>query len=617
MARNKKKSHKAVNQAPIERKEIVHGWEKDEEELELEEALFGRSKKRVKVTAHDDSQDGMSDVDDSDLFVVDAPLASQFQVDLKGDTLPGETFESDSESDSDTSQTSEGMNEFRADSSSASSDNNGHVDSDDEEYGKNRPTIHVPEDIIDLDEISRQESSRNKKKPIWHDPADELVGVDISESRRLKKIERGKRKLNASEVVVGKDLERRLREQQVLFETLHPPPEWSKNRSFVGTPSLSSLLTSTKSFVAPSISSIIHGQQAALPQGTLDLKRMRNANQANPTIGKRDAEGGNGGVVDFAWHPVKTVSVMAVAGGDRRIRFFNVDGHSNLSLLTLHIPSLPLSRSTFHPLGTSLLLTGNRPFYYTYDLAAQRCIRSPRNLWGSKTIGSAPNSLHRHTFSPNGSLLAVAGRRGAVSVLEWGHSGAGAVVAELRSGRGGSITDLVFSSDGKELSVLGGRDGADIEIWDIGERQVKGAWRDDRALGGVVLERSNDGQYTAVGSTTGIVSLYSTQSLSPAQSTSIPYHLTPSPIKSLEHLTTPITSLSFHPSSQILCSASLTRKDQLKLYHLPSGTAFSNWPTPNTPLGRVTSTGFSSGGEWLGVGNQKGMVLLWSLRHYA
>lgn len=54
------------------------------------------------------------------------------------------------------------------------------------------------------------------------------------------------------------------------------------------------------------------------------LRRMRNANQANPTTGKKEAEGAGGGVVDFAWHPNPKVGVMAVAGGDRRVRFFNV-----------------------------------------------------------------------------------------------------------------------------------------------------------------------------------------------------------------------------------------------------------------------------------------------------
>lgn len=54
------------------------------------------------------------------------------------------------------------------------------------------------------------------------------------------------------------------------------------------------------------------------------MQRLRNANHQNPTTGKREASNGGSGVVDLAWHPSERVGVLAVAGGDRRIRFFNV-----------------------------------------------------------------------------------------------------------------------------------------------------------------------------------------------------------------------------------------------------------------------------------------------------
>jgi U3 small nucleolar RNA-associated protein 18 len=51
-------------------------------------------------------------------------------------------------------------------------------------------------------------------------------------------------------------------------------------------------------------------------------------------------------------------------------------------------------------------------------------------------------------------------------------------------------------------------------------------------------------------------------------------------------------------------------------YHLPSLTAFSNFPTSSTPLGHVSSIAFSARSEYLAVGNKRGRVLLWSLRDY-
>ncbi|ODN99333.1 hypothetical protein I350_07504 [Cryptococcus amylolentus CBS 6273] len=605
MVRQKKRDKQQPAPQPP-REEIKHDWQKDQEEIDLEESLFGRSNKRARVAA-DDDESGMSDLEDHDLFTVDAPMADDFQIDIDGQPSPHSDSSSSSDSDDD-------EHEFHAFSPSANDqDDELHFASDDEEDDAHRPTLDFPSGLIDLEEEYEKQAKKGKAT-LWEDPADQMVAVDIAGDKRLKKIDRGKRKAMSGEKVEGRVLQARLQEQ---FETLHPVPDWAKNRTPTGTPTLSSLLSSTKSFIAPSSSSTSRGP---LPQGTLDLKRAKNANQTNPTTNKRESKSGQGGVVDFAWHPVKTVGVMAVAGGDRRVRFFNIDGHTNPTLLTLHLPSLPLSKSTFHPSGTSLLLTGSRPYYYTYDLASQRCLRSPRNLWGSSPSPSAPNDLSRHRFSPDGSLLAVAGRRGAVSVLEWGPSGAGALVAELRSGRGGSISALDWSASGKQLNVLGGRDGAEVEIWDVGQRGIVGKWRDEGMRGGNVMERSGDGQYTAVGSTTGIVNLYSTPSLLPPTSTtSSPSFtpLSPTPYKSLQHLTLPTTSLAWHPSSSILATSSSLRKDQLKVYHLPSGTAFNNWPTDGTPLGRVTSTGFSSGGEWLGVGNQRGEVLLYGLRHFS
>lgn len=106
----------------------------------------------------------------------------------------------------------------------------------------------------------------------------------------------------------------------VRFERLHPRPDWANRRIPIGTPSLSSLLSTTKSFIeAPP-----RDARGSLPQGTIEIQRVRNATQQNPTTGKRQAADAGGGVVDLAWHPNPKVGVLAVSGGDRRVRFFNV-----------------------------------------------------------------------------------------------------------------------------------------------------------------------------------------------------------------------------------------------------------------------------------------------------
>lgn len=69
-----------------------------------------------------------------------------------------------------------------------------------------------------------------------------------------------------------------------------------------------------------------------------------------------------------------------------------------------------------------------------------------------------------------------------------------------------------------------------------------------------------------------------------------------------------------------MCPSTLAdadRPDHLLQIHLPSLTAFSNWPTSSTPLGHVTSVDFSAGSEFMAVGNNRGRVLLYHLRDFS
>ena len=59
------------------------------------------------------------------------------------------------------------------------------------------------------------------------------------------------------------------------------------------------------------------------------------------------------------------------------------------------------------------------------------------------------------------------------------------------------------------------------------------------------------------------------------------------------------------------------KRDALRLVHIPSMTAFSNWPTSRSPLQYVHSLAFSPAGGTLAIGNAKGRVLLYRLHHYA
>lgn len=145
---------------------------------------------------------------------------------------------------------------------------------------------------------------------LWEDPADNAVTVSLQSSKRLKKLGRAKQQ----DKVTGGELQSKLREQ---FERLHPKPQWASMRVDASATPIQRLLNSTASFLDSS------EKRGPLPPGFIDIQRVENANAQNPTAPAKKA-GSSAGVVDFAWHPSPRIPVMAVAGGDRRVRLFNV-----------------------------------------------------------------------------------------------------------------------------------------------------------------------------------------------------------------------------------------------------------------------------------------------------
>lgn len=67
------------------------------------------------------------------------------------------------------------------------------------------------------------------------------------------------------------------------------------------------------------------------------MTRLRDANFQSKVEGRREVEGGKGGITWVGFHPMVT-SALAVVGGDRRLRIFNVGGCSQ------GYPSSPVSR---------------------------------------------------------------------------------------------------------------------------------------------------------------------------------------------------------------------------------------------------------------------------------
>ncbi|KAM0755857.1 WD40 repeat-like protein [Meredithblackwellia eburnea MCA 4105] len=451
----------------------------------------------------------------------------------------------------------------------------------------------------------------NRRKAAWFDPADEELTVSLKNVKRLRKL----RNDAEEDVVGGLEYEGRLRRQ---YEKLHPAPAWvtearkrlSKKRQRRDEDSEEGGSESDGSddevddlFRAARLGK--GKRRGLLSSGEIDIDRVRDANQADTSTAS---------IAALGFHP--RAQVLFSATSDRRLRLFQIDGTNNSLLQTLQVPELPITTAAFHPSGSSVLMTGNRPFFMSFDLQSGQVLRSPRGLLTGGLGGSdgvstgGMGGLERFAFNPDGDILAVGGRRGYVHFVDWGAGGVsngGQVIGEVKMNV--AVKGIAWQKGGQELLTLG--EDSEVYVWDVGSRRCVSRWRDEGGFGACGLATDSRDQFSAVASSTGIVNIYDAASAKAATQGEERVAL-----KAVGNLTTAVTSMRFNHDSQLLALASRTNKDQLKLVHLPTATVFSNWPTQTTPLHNVTALDFSLGSEWLAVGNARGKVLLYTVKHY-
>jgi U3 small nucleolar RNA-associated protein 18 len=167
------------------------------------------------------------------------------------------------------------------------------------------------------------------------------------------------------------------------------------------------------------------------------------------------------------------------------------------------------------------------------------------------------------------------------------------------------VVSLAFTNEHMWSLALDGS----VYQWDLKSMTCLHRFTDQGCIKGTVMTISPDEKWIAIGSMAGVVNVYSI-------STCLEFE-NPEPSKVLMNLTTAITTVEFHPSSDILAFASHDVKDALRLYHLPTQKVVKNWPTSNTPLGYVSTVSFSPSGRHIAMGNAKGKVLLYRLEAFS
>ncbi|DAZ97903.1 TPA: hypothetical protein N0F65_012166 [Lagenidium giganteum] len=414
-------------------------------------------------------------------------------------------------------------------------------------------------------------------KPAWVDEDDGDVQVNLEDEKRLRKL----RKTEEDTVVDGKDLQKRLKQQ---FQATHGTVSWADPKNFLASDDrpVNSDSEDEEEEVARTTSTMLASSHDVLPQGTLDICRMKDANQHAPS---------NAVIQSVQFHP--NGQMLLTAGLDKTLHLFQIDGTTNTKVENVFVKDLPMTDAKFTMNGTRVVMAGPRSYFFSYDLDAGLVTKIPGNT------GRKERKMEKFAVSKSGDSLVFMGSDGYLSV----HSGRSYEwIGNMKMN--GDVKAATFCENDRYL-LSTGSDGQ-IYKWDMRTRKCVYVHQDEGSLGNFSIAASGNGKYYAAGSSSGVVNVYENVGLS----------VPSKPRKALMQLTTRADCLKFNSDSQILAMASSDEKDALKFVHLPSFTVFANWPSARTPLHYVSAMDFSPNSGYFACGNARGRVLLYRLTHY-
>ncbi|KAI7899951.1 WD40-repeat-containing domain protein [Cokeromyces recurvatus] len=459
-----------------------------------------------------------------------------------------------------------------------------------------------------LDEISEDEDSDDDRSEdeyaAWEDEDDKNLKISLMSSNITKKL----RNDVDEDVINGAEYTRRLRKQ---FNKIYPKPNWARLPSEIkaeerkrkaadsdddddndddANKDEDELDNETRLDLLKSTMGILERRSTnrTISAKKLDIQRLKNANRTAPRTKIP--------ITSVAFHP--NAQVLMTAGLDKTLRLFQIDGKINPKIQSVRFKDMPIFHAEFHPSGDQIVVSGRRRFFYIYDIQTGVIDRCP-GIWGKEE-----KSLEKFSISPCGRYIAFLGTSGTIIIVsyvtkKW--------FCDLKM-TGGSVQSVDWSSDGN--FIFGFSNVGEVFQFDIQKKECVKRWHDDGCIGGTVISVSPNEKYYAAGSSSGIVNLYDRSVLDPNITN-------PKPIKAIQNLTTKISNITFSHDSQLMVISSQSKRDQLRIIHVPTATAYSNWPTDRTPLNDVTSVAFSPNSDYLAIANRAGHVLLYTLKHYA
>jgi WD40 repeat protein len=287
-------------------------------------------------------------------------------------------------------------------------------------------------------------------------------------------------------------------------------------------------------------------------------------------------------------------------------------------LTSVQVKQVDVRRAEFlYPHGDKVIFAGRRKYFHHWDLKTGT-VQKTTQILGHRL---EHKTMERFRLSPCGRYMAiVASTRKGGGIINILNTTSMQWIAAARLSSQNGIADFAWWSTGNGMTILG-RDGQ-VGEYSMESRSFVGIWHDEGCVGGIVLALGGhqgpaalgDDRWVAVGSNSGITNIYDRNELVVLKSEEVTIKERPTPTRVFEQLVTPITHITFSPDGQLMAFGSQHKKDALRLVHLPTCTVYRNWPTEQTPLGRITAVAFGNQSDLLAVGNDTGKIRLWEIR---
>ncbi|KAG6007838.1 hypothetical protein E4U21_005424 [Claviceps maximensis] len=455
----------------------------------------------------------------------------------------------------------------------------------------------------------------------WEDSDDDRLVVSLSSNSKLRRL----RTTQEDDLVSGAEYSRRLRQQ---YLRVNPAPAWAKEtsdrpikrRRRSSASSGFSSDDSDEDTSAQPLAEFLRNVKQLAGLGGSDTRKLR-AEVIDIQKSRDIPDTHRTSVECLSFHPKYPVLLSASTASILYLHHIAPEAQPtpNPQLTSVQVKQVDVRQAQFlYPTGDKIFFAGRRKYFHHWDLPSG-LVQKTTQINGHALEHKSMEHFKLSTCGRYMGIIASSRKGGGVinvlnvASMQW-------VAAARLSSRHG-IADFAWWKTGNGMTILG-KDGQ-VGEYSMDSKTFVGIWHDDGCVGGIVVALGGhhgptalgEDRWVAVGSNSGITNIYERSTLVSSQKDGdLVMKERPTPTRTFEQLITPITVITFSPDGQLLAFGSRNKKDALRLVHLPSCTVYRNWPTQQTPLGRITSVAFGRQSDLLAVGNDTGKIRLWHIR---